>query len=488
MVAGRDPSVLVGGVPNDIGRGFRLGRGEEFVIEGDEYDSAFFDKGSKFLHYAPRTAVLTSVELDHVDIFSSMEEVRSTFRKFVELLPETGFLAVCARSEEALAIAGEASCKVERYAVHGDRREDDTDAEWVATGVDDLGSGRCHFEVYYQGELYDHYETVLTGVHNLENITACIAVAHSLGIERGSLRAAITSFSGVARRQQFRGIAQGVTVVDDYGHHPTAIAETLQGLHRRYPGRRLIALYEPRTATSRRKTFQHEFADAFAHADELVVGALFDPERIPREERFDPERLALEVHQSGTPATHIADVDKIIDHVVESARPGDVVIVFSSGSFGGIHDKLLHALGDAIIPATRDHVEPTRALLQKLSLDYQDIDEGTIANFYVLENETGFAGCVGLEVFGEDAVLRSLAVSPSGRGVGYGWMLADLVIHRARYRGVRHLYLVTEHASDFFAAKHGFRMVDLSTAPRTVRESPTFRRRSSALVPMRLDL
>lgn len=485
--AGRDPSVFVGGVPNDMGQGYRIGKGAEFVLEGDEYDSAFFDKGSKFLHYQPQTAILTSVELDHVDIFASMEEVRETFRKFVALIPEDGLLLVAHSCAEAMEIAKQGKCEVERYAVVR-KGTIDPEIEWVATYIEHLESGRSRFDVFRFGEFFAQYEMMLSGRHNLENALACIAVAHSLGLERAQIGTGIATFSGVARRQQFRGLAQGVTIIEDYGHHPSAVALTLRGLHRRFSGRRLLAVFEPRTATSRRKTFQVEFAKAFSNADEVVVGALYAPDAIPEEDRFDPERLAFELHQGGTPATCIQSVDGIVAHVVESARPGDVVVVFTTGAFDGIFDKLLSALGDAVSPAKRNHVEPIRQLLSELGLDFQDIDEQKMREFFALENENGLIGCVGLEVFGEDAALRSLAVHTTGRGIGYGWMLADLAIGRARFRGVKRLYLVTANASDFFAAKHGFRVVDLSTAPSEVLNSTTFLRRSESFVPMRLDL
>ncbi len=491
MAAGRDPGVFVGGVLHNLGRGWRLGQGEEFVLEGDEYDSAFFDKGAKFLHYKPQTAILTSVELDHVDIFSSLEEVRETFRKFVDLIPEDGLLLVASSSDEALTIAKAAKCRVERYSVlsGGDpEAELDAEIEWVAKHKGERDSGRSQFEVYRFGERYDEYEMIMSGRHNIENALACIAVAHSIGIERDDIHAGIASFSGVARRQQFRGLAQGVTIIEDYGHHPSAIGLTLEGLHSRFKGRRLVAIYEPRTATSRRKTFQREYVEAFANADELVVGGLYSPDNIPKEDRFDPERLALEVHQDGTPATCIPEVDGIVSHVAESVRPGDVVVVFTTGAFGNILDRLIQKLGDAIVPARPAHVDAISKLLGDLGLDHKDFDEAKMSEFYALENENGLIGCVGLEVFGEDAVLNSLAVSPSARGIGYGWMLADMAINMARFRGVRRLYLVTAKASDFFAAKHGFNVFELSTAPASVSSSRTFSLRGDKLVPMRLDL
>jgi UDP-N-acetylmuramate: L-alanyl-gamma-D-glutamyl-meso-diaminopimelate ligase len=512
--AGRDPSCFIGGVPLDLGTGARLGRGPEFVVEGDEYDSAFFDKGSKFFHYRPHTAILTSIEFDHVDIFDSLDSVRAAFDRFVALVPPEGLLVVSADSAEARASADRAArCRVETYAVlHDDAARGDPTGElpaegaaparaatpapptatWEVTGVEYQRSGRCRFDLRRAGEPFDSYETILTGAHNFGNAAAAIAVAHSLGVAKEAIRDGMGTFAGVARRQQFRGVAQGVSVLDDYAHHPTAVAVTLLGLRRRFPGRRLLALYEPRSATSRRNTFQAEFAAAFAHADAVVVGPMHDPSRIPAEQRFDPERLARDLHQAGTRATHLPKIDDIVQHVVELARPGDAVVVFSSGAFGGIHERLLAALGDAVIPARQHDMDDIRALLKALDLDWTDLRDEDYRNFYVLQNEHGFIGCIGIEVFGEDAVLRSLAVKQSSRGHGYGWMLADTAINQTRGRGVKRLYLVTDKiASDFFAEKHGFRVVDLSlVAPRAL-QSPTFRTggaRGKNSIAMRLDL
>jgi UDP-N-acetylmuramate: L-alanyl-gamma-D-glutamyl-meso-diaminopimelate ligase len=279
-----------------------------------------------------------------------------------------------------------------------------------------------------------------------------------------------------------------VTVLDDYAHHPTAVRETLKALHLRYPKRRLIAVYEPRSATSRRKTFQAEFVDAFAHADEVIVGRLFDPSKIPVAERFDPERLALDLHRSGTKASYTPDVDTIVKQLAESAAPGDVVCVLSSGSFDGLHDKLLDAIGDSIRPARRADMPAIRRALALTGLDEPARDEQQ-GNFFVLRNEDGGVGCVSLEVLGDDAILRALAVDPKFRGAGYGWMLADMAVSLARSRGVRRIYLLTATASDFFAAKFGFRVVDRSTLARQVLASETFTSPGGAQqVSMRLDL
>jgi UDP-N-acetylmuramate: L-alanyl-gamma-D-glutamyl-meso-diaminopimelate ligase len=509
IAAGRDPTCFIGGVPLDLGTGHRLGKGEDAIIEGDEYDSAFFDKGSKFFHYRPRTAILTSVELDHVDIFSSMDKVRAAFDRFVGLIPEDGLLVLCGEDPEAREVATRAArCRVETYAVRwNDAARADTVTEesvdiaapvalepatWEVVQVEYLKSGRCRFELRRGGEPFDHYETIMSGSHNLGNAAAAIAVAHAREVPKEAIRRAMQSFAGVARRQQFRGVAQGVYVLDDYAHHPTAVARTLLGLRRRFRGRRVVALYEPRSATSRRRTFQAEFAAAFAHADSVVVGPLHDPSRIPAEERFDPERLARELHQQGTQATYLPRVDDIVNHTVQLVRPGDVVVVLSSGAFGGIHEKLLAALGDAVIPARPRDMDDVRKLLRSLDLDWEDLRNEDYRNFYALINEDGFVGCVAIEVYGEDAVLRSLAVHPSLRGHGYGWMLADTAITQTRWRGVRRLYLITEkNASDFFAEKHGFRIVDLSLVAPDVASSPSFhssRSRGKNPIAMRLDL
>ena len=489
VAAGRDPGFMIGGVPVAFGKGWQCGSGDEFVIEGDEYGTAFFDKGSKFLHYRPRTAILTSVELDHVDVFASMEEVRETFRKFVRLIPDDGLLLVAASSPEAVAIAGkQARCRVESYAVCDNLDDGPEAATWQGTNVEYSKNGRCRFELWRHGELAGRYESLLVGTHNVANTIAVIAVATALGLDGEQIRRGVARFAGVKRRQEVRGIAQGVFVIDDYAHHPTAVAETLRGLRRRFDGRRLLAIYEPRTATSRRKTFQREYAEAFFQADALVVGKLFDPSMIPEEERFDPEQLVLDARQGGTAAVYLEDVDAIVKHVVAEARPGDVVVVLSSGSFDGLHDRLLAGLGDAIMPAAVRDMDEIRALLEETRLCDDRTERSESCNFLVLRNETGFVGCVCLEVFGEESILRSLAVKKAARGVGYGWMLADNAINLARLRGVRRIYLLTETASDFFAAKHGFRVVMPSTIAADVADSQTFRNCPIGAVTMRLDI
>lgn len=488
--AGRDPGMFVGGVPIATGQGWQLGSGREFVVEGDEYDTAFFDKGSKFFHYHPKTVILTSVELDHVDIFSSFDQVREAFIKMVKLIPPTGVLVVSAESPAAVAVAEHASCKVEQYGVFDEEGgERPAHVRWWADHVTYLKSGRVAFDVHRDGEKLERFETLMVGHHNISNVLSAIAAAMSRGVPVAAVAKGVASFAGIKRRQELRGVASGVTVIDDYAHHPTAVRETLKALHKRFKDRRLIAVYDPRSATSRRRTFQQEFVQAFAYADEVVVGKLFDPSKIPVEERFDAEKLALDLHRGGTPATYIPDTDAIVRHVVHSAGPGDVVCVLSSGSFDGLHDKLLNAIGDAIRPAKRSEAVEIAELLQRSKLVREEISDKSCSSFFTLRNERGLAGCVALEVLGDDGILRALAIDTESRGVGYGWMLADMAVSHARYRGVKRIYLLTATASDFFATKLGFRIIDPSTVSSQVSASAAFAQSSeTGVVAMRLDV
>ncbi len=502
LEAGRDPSLFVGGVPVALGQGYRLGHGKEFVIEGDEYDTAFFDKGPKFAHYKPHTAILTSIELDHVDIFPSFDAVRDVFKKLVSQIPADGLLVVFAESADAVALSAACAGKVEQYCVLDDGDPDASPPPgvgWWAANLEVGKSGRVAFDVFHTPGVesgtspgvepkFERFETLLVGRHNVGNCVAAIAVAHSCGVSARDIQRGMASFAGVRRRQELRGIAGGVVVLDDYAHHPTAVRETLKALRKRFPKRRLVAIYEPRSATSRRKTFQDEFATAFGQADEVVVGKMFDTAKIAPEDRFDPEKLALDLHRAGTQASYVPDTAAIVKHLAESAAPGDVVVVLSSGSFDGLHDKLLDAIGDAMRPAQRADMAAVRNVLVEAGLTSELATDDQFPTFFVLRNEKGVVGCVALEVYGDDAILRALAVDPEFRGAGYGWMLADTAVGQARWRGVRRIYLMTESASDFFAVKFGFRIVDRSTVGKQVAASDTFAAASLGLVAMRLDI
>jgi len=482
---GLDPSFLIGGVPVNFALGWRLGAGAHFVLEGDEYDTAFFDKKSKFLHYRPRTAMLTSVELDHVDIFADYAAVEAAFVEFVELIPADGVLVVAATSPGALAVAKRARCRVETYARAGGHP-----ADWVGQLTGALPGGRARFTVSRGAEVVIDGDTLLLGEHNLENLTGVVAAASALGVAAADIGRALRRFAGVRRRQDVRGVAQGVAVIDDFAHHPTAVRETLAALKKRYARGKLVAVYEPRSATGRRAVFQKEFAQAFLDggADEVVVAQLHDPSRIPEAERFDPERLAADVRGRGIPARVAPDVAAIVDHVAGRVQPGDAVVVMSSGAFGGLIDKLLAKLGDAVTPVEPGDLAGTKALLDRVGLPHPQIDK-RFDDYLVLRDEALVVGCVALELYDEAAVLRSLAVAPERRGEGLGWLLADAAIARARQRGVRRVYLLTESASDFFADRLGFHRVERNQVDEAALKSPEFQfARKQHAVCMRLDL
>jgi UDP-N-acetylmuramate: L-alanyl-gamma-D-glutamyl-meso-diaminopimelate ligase len=486
--AGRDPSFLVGGVPQNFGRGYRLGSGPHFIVEGDEYDSAFFDKGSKFLHYRPRTALLTGIELDHVDIFESFEAMRAAFSKFVALIPGDGVLVCAASSEAALAVARESRARLETYAV-GRRAAGGLHPTWHAELVDGPSPSRTSFTVTREGESFGRFDVALVGEHNIENALGVIAAATVLGLSHDEIDRGLRRFAGVKRRQEVRGVASGVTVIDDYAHHPTAIRETLAALRRRAARGKLVAIYEPRSATSRRSTFQREFADAFSSADEVVVTKLWNPDGIPPGERFDPERLAADLRGNGTAARMIPEVDAIVAHVTERVQPGDVIAVFTTGELGGIHDRLLEKLGDVVRPARREDMPRVREILETVGLPYRDLGDDRAGDaLVVIADEGKVVGTVIIELHDDAAVLRSLGVVPEWRGHGFGWLLADHGVMRAREKGARRLYLLTETASDFFAEKFGFRAIDRATVDAAVTASLHFRESARSAVAMRLDL
>jgi UDP-N-acetylmuramate: L-alanyl-gamma-D-glutamyl-meso-diaminopimelate ligase len=480
VAAGRDPSLLVGGVPQNLGRGWRMGKGP-FVVEGDEYDTAFFDKGSKFLHYQPKVAILTSVELDHVDIFESLDSVKDAFRKFVALIPPRGLLVVAADSPGALEVAKSASCRVETYS-------STIDAHWRARAIAQRAGGRTVFEVTRAGEHFGTFDTGLPGLYNLDNALAVIAASVDLGLNNDEIGRGVRRFAGVKRRQETRGVAQGVTVVDDFAHHPTAVRETLKALRGRYGRGRIIAVFEPRSATSRRAVFQEEYAEAFSVADETIIGPVNHPEKAPPGDRFDPERLATELRGRGVTARHITDVGKIVEHLAESAAAGDTVVIMSSGSFEGLHDRLLSRLGDAVVPAGHSDLPGLGALLAEVGLSYPDAAQHLGEILVLRDTDSAVVGAVVMELHGDAGLLRALATSPGRRGEGLGWMLADAALGRARRRGARRVYLVTESASDFFAEKFGFKTVARELVDAEVLESSQFHDLPQGATTMVLDL
>ncbi|MHB1846561.1 MAG: UDP-N-acetylmuramate--L-alanine ligase [Deltaproteobacteria bacterium] len=334
--AGRDPGALIGGVALNLGGNYRLGAGRQFVVEGDEYDTAYFDKGPKFLHYRPEVAILTSVEFDHADIYRDLPHYESAFARFVALLPSEGHLAVGARYPNALALGRAAGCHIESYGLD--------QGELTATELrfDEQGS---HFTALRRGVVLGRFTLGVWGRHNVENALGTISACLRLGLTTEEIGLGLRTFQGVRRRQQLLGSPRGIAVVDDFAHHPTAVRETIAAVRSRFAGRRLLAAFEPRSNTSRRNIHQGEYARAFAGAALALLGTPHNAAQIAEAERLDPGKLAQEIADSGVPARHLGGADEIAAALAAEARPGDVVLLMSNGAFGGLSQKLLAALG-----------------------------------------------------------------------------------------------------------------------------------------------
>ncbi len=335
---GLDPSMLVGGVALNFGDGgssYRLGGGRDFVIEGDEYDSAFFDKTAKFLKYLPDIAVINNVEFDHADIYADFDAVSLAFRRLVNLVPRRGLVLVGADSPGAGALAGHARARVQTFGI-GD------DLDWQAHDVV-AGAASTRFSVRWKRSPFADFEVALVGLHNVRNALAAIAVGTEVGLSPERIGEALRSFAGIKRRLEVVGTAHGVTVYDDFAHHPTAVAETLAGLRASHPAARIWAVFEPRSASSCRRVFQDDFARAFGAADEIVLAPVFRSS-LPEDQRLSIPLLVDDLRRRGKSARAASSIDEIVSTVARERRDGDLVVMMSNGGFGGIHRKLLDQL------------------------------------------------------------------------------------------------------------------------------------------------
>ena len=330
--AGLKPSFLIGGIAENFGSSFGLGQGPHFILEGDEYDSAFFDKGPKFLHYFPDSVILTSVEFDHADIYKDLEAVETAFKRLVNLVPQRGRILAFDSGASVERCISRAFCRVERY---GSGQKSD----WHIVNLR-LEATRTNWSVVRKGEHWADFEFALGGEYNVWNATAAAALAADYGISTAQIGSALRSFQSVKRRLEVRAEVNGVAIIDDFAHHPTAIAGTLTALRSRYPGGRVWAILEPRSNTLRRNVLQNELAKSLALADEVVVAGVFKSEAIPAAERLDLAALATQIQKHGRRARVIADVESIVQMVAPEMRPGDVVAILSNGGFGGIYEKL----------------------------------------------------------------------------------------------------------------------------------------------------
>jgi UDP-N-acetylmuramate: L-alanyl-gamma-D-glutamyl-meso-diaminopimelate ligase len=343
--AGLDPSFLIGGIAENFGSSFHLGQGKHFILEGDEYDTAFFDKGPKFLHYFPDSVILTSVEFDHADIYKDLDAVETAFKRLVNLVPRRGrivaFDGAVGTEHESASLERclqKAFCLVERYGAG-------SKSNWQVTNLR-LEPERTLWSVRHNGQLWADFEFSLGGEYNVWNATAAAALAAGCGIAKEEIVAALKTFKSVKRRLEVKARVNGITLIDDFAHHPTAIAGTLKALRSRYPGSRLWAILEPRSNTLRRRVLQSDLARSLALADEVVVAGVFRSDAVPENERLELPELAADIVKNGGRARLIADADAIVQTVAPEMRDGDVIAILSNGGFGGIYEKLPARLRD----------------------------------------------------------------------------------------------------------------------------------------------
>jgi UDP-N-acetylmuramate: L-alanyl-gamma-D-glutamyl-meso-diaminopimelate ligase len=329
---GFNPSYLIGGIPNNFSQGARFTDSEWFIIEGDEYDTAFFDKRSKFIHYQPEIAIINNLEFDHADIFDNLEAVKKTFSQFIRLVPRNGLLLGNGDDANLAPLLNVTHCPVKQFGLGGHNAVQAFNLRFGPTATEfEIPSFKFHLN--------------LVGELNVRNALAVIAAAKHSGLSNKQIQSAFDTFKGIKRRMEIKGIAGGVTVIDDFGHHPTAIRETLRALRIKYPREKICAVFEPRTNTTRRNVFQDELAASFTDANSVVVAEVARLEQLAPGERLDPQKLMQMIAAGGKTATYLPDADAIVSHIAQNVQGGDVVVVFSNGGFGGIHGKLLARLG-----------------------------------------------------------------------------------------------------------------------------------------------
>jgi len=472
--AGLDPSYLIGGVPQNLPSGAHLGQGRPIVLEGDEYDTAFFDKGSKFLHYRPKRAILTGVEFDHADIFAGLPEVRAAFGAFVDTLEEDGDLVVNMDSPEAMGIAASARCTVLRYRVLPDGNEDVDSAEYCAIVRSSSGARRTRFELFERGQSLGMLSTQLSGSYNVGNIVAAAAIARREGVAPDVLREAIRRFRGVKRRQELLGKAQGVRVIADFAHHPTAVQLTVRALRRRYPDKALHVCFEPRSSSSHRRVFSEGYVQSFDAATKVYVAPLHRPQKVAEADRLDPVALARAVAARGVDAAAYPSIESLAEAVIAGAGPGDTVALLSSGAFGGLGDRLLQGFGDPVTLGTPTDLPAINGLLEGYGLAAV-IASDTVDSLLVRTTDGGVAATVSLQTVGDCAFLFGLAVEESRRGEGLGWVIGDAVLRLARTLAARAIYLATTTAADYFATRLGFRRIEFEAVDSAVRDTANFR-------------
>jgi UDP-N-acetylmuramate: L-alanyl-gamma-D-glutamyl-meso-diaminopimelate ligase len=331
-----EPGFLIGGIPKNFSRSFQNPKGKYFVIEGDEYDTAYFDKVPKFTHYRPKHVIFTSCEFDHADIYKDLQAVKDAFAALMKLTPPDGTMMACAEEPNVMELVK--LSKAQKTFTYGIQKGD---YQFQTLKVDAKGT---EFLVQFKNEKLGSFQIGLTGDYNILNTLAVIGLAHQLGWDLKQVQAALSSFEGVKRRQEVLGEPQGVLVVEDFAHHPTAVRETVKGIRAKYAGRKLFGVFEPRSATSRRKVFQKDYVEAFQECDEILLANAFDQSKIDAENRFSVDELVSDLQKSGKSAKCYQNVDEIVQDLTLKTQKGDLVLIMSNGGFDGIYGKLLNSL------------------------------------------------------------------------------------------------------------------------------------------------
>lgn len=339
--SGRDPGFLLGGITQNFGSGFRDGLGPEFIIEGDEYDTAFFDKGPKFLHYLPEILIINNIEFDHADIYDTIDQIKLNFKRLLNIVPRNGLFLAGSEDNNVKSLIPFAFCPVQTFGL-------DDSCEWWAENITAVQNG-LNFAVIRKNQFVGDLTIPLYGDHNIRNALVAVAAATHVGIDFEKIQSAFRTFKGVRRRMELRGKENGVSIYDDFAHHPTEIRATLSAGRREHPASKIWAVFEPRTATTRRKVFQQALAEAFVDADFVIITPVHRPDKTTPDNLLSVEKLVDDLTKQQIPAKMLASVDLIVDYLADNTGPGDIVITLSNGGFDNIHQKLLNRLKSKIM-------------------------------------------------------------------------------------------------------------------------------------------
>jgi UDP-N-acetylmuramate: L-alanyl-gamma-D-glutamyl-meso-diaminopimelate ligase len=344
-----DCGFMIGGIGQNLEKSYSLGKDNFFVVEGDEYDTAFFDKGPKFLHYAPSGLVITSIEFDHADIYKDLDGIKASFKKVVEIVPPDGVIVANADDANVLSVTSSAACRVVNYGLH-------SDAAYNPESVDVSERGTS----FVLNPLGVRFDMPLWGEHNLSNAIGVLAMLAESGQDPSKLKEGLAKFKGVRRRQECVYDDKGICIIDDFAHHPTAVRRTIESMRERFPSRRIIAIFEPRSNTSRRNFFQEEYKDALGLADRVIIAKPYREDAIPEKERLCVDEIAASIMRRGKDAHAIHHIDHIVEYTVRGISPGDVVLVMSNGAFDGLCEKLIDAIGRRKIILDRSEITQGR--------------------------------------------------------------------------------------------------------------------------------